>query len=284
MALPVVGAKQLNLARLTPEVRKILRQRARGEARREWAPILAADRAAFAAPQAAYQTQAAATRGAAAMSEDLLTSALAGLRAKGLQGSALRQTQSELTSRIGDASAAVPFLLADAAEERATGISEARQQLLQHRAEMQQDAAAGFNSALSSARDDAQDAVKAQRAKEAEASTGADDELSLSPEALKNAELALKLALKEWGKNPEVEVDGGGTARLKELNPLRTDEDWLRFEKQLVDNFDGFGMAAINAVIERIRPKAADARKRREHQGALPQPGVPGAGTWAARP
>lgn len=290
MPLPVTTPQDVNLNRLSPELRRILRQRAHAQARREYAPILEADRAALEAPQAAYRTQAQATRGAASMAENLLLSALGGLKGRGLSGSALNQTRSELTSRIGDAASSVPFLLADAAEERAAGVGEARQQLMQDRGAMLSDSAANFNSLLEKAREaggsqieEEKDAQKAARkAAEDEAMTGANG-LDISPENLKNAELALKTALTGWAENPEVEGPDGEMVPLKELNPLRTDQDWRLFAQGLVENNEGFGLAAINEIIERIRPAAADARRRREHQGVVPQPGVPGAGSWAAR-
>lgn len=264
MALPVLGANAINMAQLTPEVRKYLKQRATGAARREWAPVLAADRAAFEIPRAAYRTQAAATRGASQMTEDMLLNALAGLKSRGLQGTALQQAQGEITSRIGDSAQAIPFLLADAADERATGISEARQQLLEHQGQMRADAASGFNSYLDEARNAAESELEQRKNERAAAAdTAQSGGLDLSPETVQQAELELKGALRKWSENPTIETPDGEEMNLQQWNPLRTDQDWARFAEELSKEAKSAGLVAINEIIERVR-RAGFKRERPE--------------------
>src|SRR5690606_21248253 len=133
---------------------------------------------------------------------------LAGLKRSGLQRGYLRQAANELTSRQADAARAIPFLLADARENRAQALSEAQQQLAQDRAAMLRDSAQGFNSLLASQREKGATEIgkrkdRARREREAKGRG-----LDLDPVNLRNAELALKDALRKWAKNPTVEIDG----------------------------------------------------------------------------
>lgn len=288
MALPTVDARDLNMVQLSPEVRRALKHRADEAARRAWQPVLQADRAAFQGINQDYRTQAQSVKGATNMVQNSLAQALGGLEGAGLEGNYLRQTQSELTSRMGDAAQAIPFLLADARENRADAFGEARGELQDSRAAMLQDAATGFNSLLKEARtagsselEEQKNARAAEMEEEAEQEAGGG--LDISPEALKAAELELKDALRKWSDNPTIETPEGEEITLKEWNPLHSDEDWDRFAIELSKEPNGPDLVAINEIIERLRPQVPAARQAREHQGVLPQPGVPGAGSWAAR-
>lgn len=278
--LPQVGTRDLNTVTLSPELRKILRRRAHNAAKRVYAPILEADRQAFRDINRAYQTEAKAVRGATSMVQESLAQALAGLKRSGLRRGYLRQAVNELTSRQADAARAIPFLLADARENRAQALSEAQQQLAQDRAAMLQDSAQGFNSLLASQREKGATEIgerkdRARREREAKGRG-----LDLDPVKLRNAKLALKDALRQWAKNPTVEIDGEEVP-LKQLNPLRTRQDWERFAVGLVGQYPGFGLAEADAVIRRLL--ANRARKQRQgRQAARPQP-APGPGRWAAR-
>lgn len=277
--LPQVGTRDLNTVTLSPELRKILRRRAHNAAKRAYAPILAADRQAFRDINRAYQTEAKAVRGATSMVQESLAQALAGLKRSGLRRGYLRQAVNELTSRQADAARAIPFLLADARENRARAMSEAQQELNKHRAEMLQASAGNFNQLLKEARTagsslmkERKDRARAMR-EEARAKREREKEggLNLDPVNLRNAELALKDALRQWASDDE----------LKELNPLRTRQDWERFAVGLDSQYPGFSLAEADAVIRRLL--ANKARKQRQgRQAARPQP-APGPGRWAAR-
>lgn len=278
MALPTVGTKALHTVQLTPELRRILERRARRAAKREYAPVLAADRGAFGAANNAFRTEAASARGANSIVENALGHALAGLASSGLKGGYLRQTRNALAHSAADNASALPFLLAEAKENRSKALGEARQALTSDRASMLQSAAAAGNQLLKEAR-----TAGSQRLKEAEnrrrtarhkeAEERGEGGLHLDPQNLQNARLALKSALTKWAENPEVEVNGE-KVHLKEVNPLRTTEDWRRFGVELEKEFSGFDLAEINHVINQLLQN----RQQKEHEGRLPQPGVPGAG------
>lgn len=267
--IPTVGSKELHTSQLSPQERRIRHRRAKRANQREYAPVLAADKAAIAGVNQDYQQEAQSVRGASQMTEAALADALRGLKASGLSGNYLRQAAQELTSRQGDAANAIPFLLSDAREQRSDALGEAQQQLVQDRASMQKGTAEDFNQLLKEGRGEASQVLKEQEEKrESEAGTGMFD-----PKSLQNAKLALKDALQTWGENPTVEGPDGEVP-LRQLNPLRSKEDWLRFAAGLDNQYSGFGLAEINHVIQQLLTD----RQRKEHEGRLPQPGVPGAG------
>jgi len=272
--IPTVGTKQLHSAQLSPQERRLLHKRAAAANRREMAPVLAADRAAFGGINQDYRQEASSVRGAAQMTEEMLSQALAGLKASGLKGNYLRQAMNELTSRQGDAAAAIPFLLSDAREAKADATGEARQQLIQDRAAMQQGVAQDFNSSLESARGDASQVLKEQQEKRESESEDHGGQGMFDSKDLQNAKLALRDALQTWSENPTVEGPDGEDVPLRQLNPLKTRADWLRFANGLDHQYSGFGLAEINHVIQQLLTD----RQRHEHEGRLPQPGVPGPG------
>jgi len=248
MPLPTVGTAGLNTVKLTPQVRKILRRRAQRAAQREYAPILAADRAAFGTANAAYRTQKRSVRGATSMVQNSLSQALRGLRGSGLKGSALRQVRSELTSRQAAAAQAIPALLADAGAERAQSIQEARTNLLQDRAQMQSTAASGFNQLLKEART-------------AGASTLKDREKGPSSEesdSLRQAALALERSLNEWEEDP----------KKQRSNPLKSDRDWLDFAAFMEEEYEGVNLTDAVTVINRFRALQKKARKIKDAVGS----------------
>ena len=256
--IPVVGAKGLNVAQLSPEVRRILARRAKRAARREYAPILRADREAFGDARRDYRAEASSVRGATRMVENSLTQALRGLKGSGLKGGYLRQTQKALTSRQGDAAAAIPFLLADAAATRGEAISDARTQLRTDRASRDSAAASQFNALLKGERTKASGVLGAR----AEEKGG----LELDPLKLKNAEFALKVGLEKWSQNVPVKVNGEEVP-FQTANSLETPAQWREFVMGLTESFGGFNAAEALEVVRRFRAK----RKRqlsqvREHR------------------
>jgi hypothetical protein len=272
--VPVVGTQGLHTAQLSPEVRRILHRRAVKANRREYAPVLNADRQALGGINREYQNEASSVRGAASMTEAMLAQALAGLKASGLHGSYLKQATEELTSRQGDAAAAIPFLLSDAREGRTKAIGEAKQQLVQDRASMLKGTAADFNQLLKEGRSTASQILKEQQEKRESEAENHGGEPKFDAKDLQNARLALKDALRTWSENPLVEGPEGSEVHLQQLNPLKTREDWLRFATGLDHQYSGFGLAEINHVIQQLLTD----RQRKEHEGRLPQPGVPGPG------
>lgn len=260
MALPTITPADLHIVQLSPKLRRILKQRAARANQREYAPVLAADRAAFGEANRNFRTEAGAARGASQMVEGALTKSLAGLKGSGLTGGYLKQVKNEISSRQGDTAASIPFLIADAREARNSALGEARQNFRTDRAAMLQGTAADFNSMLESARSSGstvekeregrarskrEDEADEQKTKEEEQGEGKYDPLNLE-----NAQLALKTALSKWAKNPTVEVDGE-ERKLKEINPLQTPAQWRDFAAELDKEFSGFGLAEINAVIQR---------------------------------
>lgn len=252
--VPVVGTRGLHVAQLSPEVRGILKRRSDAAAKREYAPVLAADRAAFGAANQRFRGEKRSILGATDMAEASLSQALRGLKASGLSGRYLRQATNELTARRGDVAGAVPFLLSDAASERGEAIQEARTELISDRAAMQQSAAQKFNSALDEERNTASSLLK-ERAEDRARSGG----LEFDPRNLKNAQIAIQDSLAAWAKNAPVEVEGPDGEKtlvpVQKLNPLRTMEDWRTFAQGLTKQYDGFDLVDVMEVIKRALRK-----------------------------
>lgn len=251
--IPVVGTKQLHLAQLSPEARRILHHRAMSAARREYAPALAADREAFGVANQAYRTQAQSVRGATGMVEGALTQALKGLKGSGLSGGYLKQVQHELTARQADAASAVPFLLSDAASERSKAIREARTGLIGDRAEMKKSGLSAFNQLLKEERGNASEALKKHEEK------NPTSELKSDPRSLKIALNAVMTSYREllkdsgkWVKKGE-EVEPG-TEGGTEIHPPRTDLEWRTFAERVnpegADPLDVLN--AVNILRERV--------------------------------
>lgn len=250
--VPAVGTKGLHIAQLTPEVRSILRHRADAAAQRAYAPEIAADKQAIGAVRQGFQNERDSILGATDMAQDSLTQALRGLKSSGLSGRYLRQGVNELTARQGDVASSVPFLLADAAQERNEALTTARQELTDSRAARAKSGAEMFNSLLKEKRDEAS-SVLSERVEGGEG--------KFDPRALENADLALKDALTAWSKNVPVKIPGqeGPPIPVQEANPLRTIDDWRSFAKGLTDAYEGFDYVDVMEVVKRFL------RRRQEH-------------------
>jgi len=235
--IPTVDEEQLHIGQLSPRVRKVLKRRATQAKRREYAPVLAADRAAFAGVNADYRREAQSIQGATNMSQAAIAQATRGLRKSGLGGRYLKQALSELTARQGDAAASVPFLLADAREERAEGLQDARQQLLTDRAAMQSGIASDFNSALESQRSKASTVLKEQA--ERTAKSGKADE------GFRNAAIALRDFISHWKRDP----------KLRETNPLASTPDFVSLAHGLTSEYEGVSLSDAAKVIARLRKR-----------------------------
>lgn len=241
--IPVVGSSQLHTVQISPEVRRIEARRARRAARRESAPILAADRGAFSQAKRDYRTEASSAKGATNMVEGTLVRALAGLKTSGLSGRYLQQATKEFTSRAADAASGLPFLLAEASENRGKSLRAASSQLAQDKAAMQQNAAQMFDQRLKEMREAGASALKAQSGTE-----------PFDPKKLQNASIALQDSLVNWAKNGEVEVDGKKVP-IQTLNPLATIDDWRALAQGLTKQYDGFDLRDAMAAIRRYLAK-----------------------------
>jgi len=178
------------------------------------------------------------------MVEGSLAQALAGLKTSGLSGRYLQQASKEFTSRTADAASALPFLLAEASENRGKANSEARSQLMQDRAAMQQSAAGAFNQRLKELRTAGSSALKAKEA-------GKGDGASRS---VHNALIIAVTGYSELLKN-----SGKSTEEGTEIHPPRTDQEWRRFATQVAEEAEGAdpvdAMNAVKILRERINRK-----------------------------
>ena len=251
--VPVVGSQQLHPVQVSQPIRELEAHRTREAARRESAPVLAADREAFAAAKKQYRAEAASARGATNAVESSLAQALAGLKGSGLSGRYLQQTKNEFTSRAANAASSLPFLLAGAAEERGKAFTEARSQLSQDRAAMQQSGASAFDQRLKELRGAGTTAVKEQEA---------DHELSKDEtKSFQNATNALKDFLSQWGENIDVkDPTTGELVPIQQVNPLKTADQWKSLAHGLESHYSGFDITdaikAIHAFLTR-RKKAS---------------------------
>lgn len=286
--IPTVGPRQVHTVQLSPKLRKILHERAARQNRREYAPVLAADRAALGAPQAEYETQVGAAKGGANAIESSLAAALAGLKGSGLEGHALQQAIAGLSSRQGEALQALPYAYAGAAEERTKGQSEARQALTEDRASMLQGIASDFDNLLESSRSSGAQALKEKEGRERDhRQEVASNERGHEKEVRENHR---DKAEETYGPGGSAEVTdqvqsmfdvalsgykyllshhGEETKSGNELKPPQSAPEWEEFVK-VVKKEAGAGSYhdAIEAV-EMLRKQLA----RLQHQGKLPPNG-----------
>lgn len=286
--IPTVGPKQVHTVQLSPKLRRILHERAAKQNRREYAPVLEADRAALQVPQAEYETKVGAAKGAASAIESSLAAALAGLQGSGLKGHSLQQAIAGLTGRQGDALQALPYAYAGAAEERGKAQREGRLALQQDRAQMLQGIASDFDSLLESARSSGGQSLKEQEGRErSHRQEVAQNQREHEADVKENHR---KAAQDRYGAGGEAEVSdnvrsmydvalsgykyllahhGEETKSGNELKPPKTAPEWEEFVK-VVKKEAGAGSYhdAVEAV-EALRKQLA----RLQHQGRLPEDG-----------
>ena len=247
MALPTVTASDLHTVQLDPKLRKILARRARRANQREYAPVLAADRAALQAPRQTYRREAKGVRAATNMVENTLANALAGLRDSGLKGGYLKQAIHELTARQGDAAATAPFLLADARENRDAALADAAQQLRSDRAAMLQGSAADFNQLLKEAR-----------------TTGSSQ---LEKQETRDRSARHEKATEEAAASKELDAALSEVRRLLTAYPEEAPSDnreWNAF-MGTVAKAEGVGLQAAIKATEQVRRELAAERKAKLH-------------------
>jgi len=235
--LPTVGVRDLGTSRLTPQVRRILKRRARGDARREAAPAIHAARQGVQAVNRGYREEKQSIRGATSMAQGTLAEALGSLPSSGLKGGARKQVAAELKSRSRDVSRSIPFLLADAASQRREDVTAARQDLINARAGRATDEATTFNQLLKEARGKGETEVKARR------KDGKSELSDADKRRLRNASIAVKQELTEWAKDPG----------LRRANPLKSSADWRKFATGLDSEYAGFDLADAMDAIRRLR-------------------------------
>lgn len=270
--IPVVGTKGVHAIQLSPELRKLLHHRAAEAARREFEPVLAADRGALGAVNRTYRTEAGAARNSTQMVQGILANALGSLKGSGLKGGYLKQAVNELGARQASSASSLPFLLADAQEARSKGLTEGRQQIASDRASYLQSVASGFNSLLGSARSTASQTTKERE--EHRRSREQDERqehhgVEYDPTNLANAKIALRDALTLWAEDPTIKLEDNSFTTAKKMNPLRSASDWAAFAQKIDEQFDGFDLKDIERVLHQYLSP------RRMHEGRVPQPGVP---------
>lgn len=283
-SIPIVGAGQTHQVQLSPALRKLLHHRAAAAARREAAPVLAADREVLRIPQQEYRTAATSNKAALDAVVSSLAGALASLGGSGLKGHYRQETAQGLRDQKAQALAALPYLNAIAGEERAKGMTEARTQLVQDRAAMQQNAAQGFNSLLEKARGagtqsekerEGRERSNRQEVKSNEREHAAEvkenhrehavkqSEAQVVPETVQsNYEVALsgyKYLLAHTGQ----ETQKGNTIEAPKSVP-----EWEEFTHQVAKEGSGDYKDALEAV-EMLRKQLA----RLRHAGKLPEAG-----------
>jgi hypothetical protein len=286
--IPVVGPGQVHTTQLSPKLRQILHERAARQNRREYAPVIAADKSAIAVPQAEYETQTGAAKGATSAIEGSLAAALAGLKESGLSGHSLQQAIAGLSSRQGEALQSLPYAYAGAAEERTKAQREARLGLQQDRAKMLSGIASDFDNLLESSRSSG-----AQSLKEKEGRERSHDQEAAQNEREHEADVKenhREHAQDVYGQGGSAEVTdntqslydvalsgykyllahhGEATKSGNELKPPKTAAEWEEFV-HVVKKEAGAGSYhdALTAV-EMLRKQLA----RLQHQGNLPASG-----------
>jgi hypothetical protein len=239
--IPTVGAKQLHPVQLSKGIRRRRYRQAKNAARRESAPILRADQAAFGSANRAYGMEASSVKNATSMVEQQLAAALQGLGASGLSGKYKRQAAQEFTARQADAASAIPFLLANAAQDRTKSIEEARNQLMGDRAQMQSTAASKFNQLLKEDRSAGTSAIEAAQKKRESSKEGSREEAKVA--------------------NKEVNLAVQEVRRLLQAYPEEhpeTKEEWSAFVGQ-VAKAEGVG---LRAAMDGVRQYQQEQRER----------------------
>lgn len=286
--IPVVGTQNVHTVQLSPRLRQILHERAARQNRREYAPIIAADKAAIGLPQHEYETHVGAAKGAASAIQASLAQALAGLQGSGLHGRTLQQAIQGLSARQGEAVQALPYAYAGAAEERNKAQREARQGLLEDRAKRQAGIASDFDNLLESSRSSGAQSLKEQEERErSHRQEVAKNEREHAAEVKENHR---KAALKTYGPGGTAEVSdnvqsmydvalsgykyllahhGEETKKGNELKPPHSAPEWEEFVK-VVKKEAGAGsyQDALEAV-EMLRKQLAQL----QHRGKLPADG-----------
>lgn len=280
--IPTVGPNQVHTVQLDPKLRKILHHRAAAAARRESAPILAADREALEIPKQEYQAQAAADRGVSSTAANVLAQLLGSLDTSGLTGRYRQETAQGLKQQQAAALSSLPYLLAGAGEERAKGLTEARTQLAQDRGTMLSNAASGFNSLLASARSTGSQSLKEQddrerthrqevasneRDREAEVKENHRDkseQLYSDQSGVRNAYEVARTAYTHMLGHFGEETKNGG-----EIKPPQSVQDWRVFAEEVAKHADGADQEDALTAVEELRKQL----KKLQHGGKLPQPG-----------
>lgn len=267
MAVPTIGLHGVHAVQLSPKLRKLLHHRAVAEARREAAPVLAADRAALRIPKQEYRTNAAANKGATDAVASSLASALASLGDSGLKGHYRQETAQGLRDQRAAALAALPYLNAIAGEERAKGMTEARTQLAQDRGAMLHNAAKGFNELLGSARDAGATTEKERdehrEAHQQEVAENQRQHLQAAKKAVRGrvtknrepVENAFHVAL--TGYKALVEHQGEETKNGNEIHPPKTNADWEQFVTQVEKEAGQGNRLDAEAAVKKLRERLA---------------------------
>lgn len=286
--IPVVGTKNVHTVQLAPKLRQILHERAARQNHRQYAPIIAADKAAIGLPQHEYETHVGAAKGATSAIETSLAQALAGLQGSGLHGRTLQQAIQGLSSRQGEAVQALPYAYAGAAEERNKAQREARQGLLEDRAKLQSGIASDFNNLLESSRSSGAQSLKEQEERErSHDQEVAKNEREHEADVKENHR---KAAQKSYGRGGSAEVTdnvqsmydvalhgykyllahhGETTEKGNELKPPKTVPEWEQYVETVKKQAGAGSIQDAAEAVEMLRKQLAGL----QHRGKLPGDG-----------
>lgn len=242
----MIGLKGAGEARLSPALRSRLKRRSERQASRKYDPKIAALRAQRSAIDRMLNREVRAIEQTVDAVQGDLSSSLGALKDTGLKGRFLKQAQNELVARQGDLAQSIPYLSAEARDAARADKMDLRTNIIDARIAKTQDAASTFDSLMGEARTDAEGVLKQRRERQREGGEERD-------EGLRNAMIAAREALSQWQANPEVEGPDGETARLQELNPLQTAEDWRRFAIGLTSQYEGVSIADAAKVLNQLR-------------------------------
>jgi len=265
--LPTVGPRQLAQVRLAPRERAILHRRAVGAARRENLPAIRAARRAvgieklgYGQAKQAFRTERKSVIGATNLFDAYAARALRGAKTSGLRGRYRQEVLGEITSRRQDAASSIPFLLADAAQQRAEDIAnvrqnvlEARQGVTEARAGQKTDVATAFNQLLKEARTAGASELKSRQTRRREARQKATE---AQADFTKEVTDALHEAGRLLRQNPK---------KLPQLHAQSVNkkiEAWWAGFQDAISNAEGVGLRAARIAAERLR-KRIEGRWRR---------------------
>lgn len=297
--IPVVGTKNVHTVQLSAHLRQVLHERSSRQNRREYAPIIAADKAAIGVPQHEYETQVGAAKGGASAIQASLAQALAGLQGSGLHGRTLQQAIQGLSSRQGEAIQALPYAYAGAAEDRNKAQREARLQLAGDRAKRQSGIATDFDNLLESNRSSGAESIKEAEGRERSHDLEvAKNEHEHDAEVKENErehaadvkENHREAATKTYGRGGSAEVSdnvqslygvalagykyllahhGTETKSGNELKPPKTAPEWEEFVKVVKKEAGAGSYQDSLTAVEMLRKQLAQL----QHTGKLPGDG-----------
>jgi len=148
------------MARLSPQKKQKLKQKAKVQSRRENTGANAVAQATIAGANQDYGREKKSAIGAQRVEVSQLNNMLGNIAGSGLKGKYAQQTVNELRSRKQDTISGLPYALADANVARRDAIAGARSDLLANQLAQQQDVGSRYNDLLDTARSDKQGRIE----------------------------------------------------------------------------------------------------------------------------